>query len=100
MVRTAKGRIPVLPKKINQATGKASNQCTGFNELTWGSRCASYVKSAKKLSQTRFEEIIALAAEYTKLNPNEESEVIEIMDDDDDICAMIVDHSSSEGEMN
>lgn len=48
MVRKAKGRIPTLPKQINQATGKASNQLTGFNELAWGARCANYVKSAKK----------------------------------------------------
>jgi hypothetical protein len=50
MVEKAKGRIPTLPKKINQATGKASHQLTGFNEMSWGARCASYVKSVKKLS--------------------------------------------------
>jgi hypothetical protein len=99
MVRNAKGRIPVLPKKINQATGKASHLLTGFNEMSWGTRCASYVKSAKKLSATRFEEIISLAAEYSKLNQNEDSEVIEVQDDDD-IRANIVDLASSEGEMN
>jgi hypothetical protein len=99
MVRNAKGRIPVLPKKINQATGKASHLLTGFNEMSWGTRCTSYVKSAKKLSATRFEEIISLAAEYTKLNQNEDSEVIEVLDDDD-IRANIVDLASSEGEMN
>jgi hypothetical protein len=101
MVRNAKGRIPILPKKINQATGKASHQLTGFNELSWGSRCSNYVKSAKKLSVSRFEEIISLAAEYTKVNQNfEDDDIIEIPDDDDDIRANIVDHSSSsEGEI-
>ena len=50
MVQKAKGRIPSLPKQLNQATGKASNQLTAFNEIAWGARCSSYVKSAKKLS--------------------------------------------------
>jgi hypothetical protein len=30
MVQKAKGRVLTLPKQINQATGKASNQFTGF----------------------------------------------------------------------
>lgn len=100
MVRNAKGKIPVLPKKINQATGKASHQFTGFNELSWGSRCCNYVKSAKKLSPTRFEEIISIAAEYLKLNQNEDSEIIEIPDEEDDIRANVVDLGSSDEEMN
>jgi hypothetical protein len=100
MVRNAKGRIPALPKKINQATGKASNQLTGFNEIAWGARCSSYVKSAKKLSNSRFDRIISLSAEYMKANYNlEDEEVIEIADDDDDIRANIVDNfSGSEGD--
>ena len=96
MVRNAKGRIPTLPKKINQATGKASHQLTGFNEITWGSRCADYVKSAKKLSASRFQDIISLASEYSKVNQNfEDDDIIEIMDDDDDIRANIIDNFSS-----
>jgi hypothetical protein len=99
MVQNAKGRIPTLPKKINQATGKASHQLTGFNELTWGARCASYVKSAKNISAPRFKEIISLAAEYMKVQNFDDDEIIEIPDDDD-IRANIVDHlSSSEEDM-
>jgi hypothetical protein len=91
----------MLPKQINQATGKASNQFMGFNEGSWGVRCSSYIKSAKKLSASRFDEIILLAAEYLKVGQNlEDDDVIEIADDDDDdIRANIVDHSSgSEGD--
>lgn len=97
MVQNAKGRIPSLPKKINQATGKASHQLTGFNELTWGSRCLNYVKSAKNLSATRFNEIISIAAEYMKVQSFEDDEIIEIPDDDD-IRANIVDNASSDSE--
>ena len=98
MVQKAKGRVPMLPKQINQATGKASNQFTGFNEALWGTRCSSYISSAKKLSASRFDEIISLAAEYLKV---EDDDVIEIADDDDDdIRANIVDVSSgSEGDI-
>ena len=92
----AKGRIPVLPKKINQTTGKASHQLTGFNELAWGLHCSNYVKSAKKLSEARFQEIISLVTEYKKANQNyEDDDIIEVLDDDDDICANIVDPCSS-----
>jgi hypothetical protein len=95
MVRNAKGRIPILPKKINQATGKDSHQLTGFNEVSWGSHCSSYVKSAKKLSTRRFEEIISLATEYTKVSQNfEDDDAIEVLDDEDDIRANIIDLTS------
>jgi hypothetical protein len=50
MVKKAKGQIPTLPKQLNQATGKVSNQFTVFNEVLWGVHCSSYVKSAKRLS--------------------------------------------------
>ena len=98
IVQQSKGPVPAIPKQMNQATGKASNQLTGFNEASWGVHCLSYVKSAKKLSTSRFDQILALAAEYTKAANHEEEEVIEILDDDDDICANIIDLSSgSEG---
>ena len=99
MVQKAKGQIPTLLKQINQATGKASNQFTGFNEASWGAHCSFYIKSAKKLLASQFNEIILLAAEYLKV---ENDDIIEIADDDDnDICANIVDNSSgSEGDIN
>lgn len=94
MVQKAKGRIPTLPKQINQATGRASTHFTGFNEITWGGRCASYVKSAKKLSSSRFMEVIKLATEYSKVQKDDE-DIIEVLDDEDDIRANIVDNTSS-----
>lgn len=92
MVQKSKGPVPTIPKQMNQSTGKASNQLTGFNEASWGARCSSYVRSAKKLSASRFDEILSLSAEYMKGGTNR--------DDDDDIRANIVDQpdSSSEGD--
>jgi hypothetical protein len=100
MVQKAKGRIPTLPKQINQATGKVSNQFTVFNEASWGARCSAYVKSAKKLSTSQFDEIVTISAEYMKASQNlDDEDVIEIPDDDDnDIRANIIDHSSSSEE--
>ena len=97
MVQKAKGQIPILPKQINQATGKVSNLFTVFNEAAWGARCSAYVKSAKKLSTSRFDEIITMSTEYMKASQNlEDEDVIEILDDDDDdIRANIIDYSSS-----
>lgn len=97
MVRKAKGRVPTLPKQINQATGKASNVLTGFNETAWGTRCASYVKSAKKLSASRFDKIFSLSAEFMRSNLNHnDEEAIEIPDDDDIRANIVIDSSGSE----
>ncbi|KAF8227755.1 hypothetical protein L208DRAFT_1404998 [Tricholoma matsutake] len=97
MVKKAKGRIPTLLKQINQATGKVSNQFMVFNEASWGKCCSSYVKLAKNLSASQFNEIITLSAEYMEISQNlEDKDVIEIPDDNDnDIHADIIDHSSS-----
>ena len=46
-----------------------------FNEPLWGTHCSSYVKSAKKLSASRLDEIITLSAEYmVKAGQNLEDE--------------------------
>ena len=95
MVQKAKGKVPTLPKQVNQATGKASNQLMGFNEVTWGLQCRSYVKSTKKLTASRFEKIITLAKKYmTTPRTVESTTVIEIDDGEDDVRANIVDRSS------
>jgi len=96
MVQKAKGKVPTLPKQINHVAGKVSNQSTGFNEVTWGMRCKSYVKSAKKLSGTRFN-VVCLATEFMKVNHHlvdEDDDVIEI-NEDKDIRANTIDISSS-----
>ncbi|KIM74444.1 hypothetical protein PILCRDRAFT_92610 [Piloderma croceum F 1598] len=100
MVQKAKGKIPTLPKQINHTTGKVSNQSTGFNKVTWGVRCKSYVKSAKKLTDDRFDKVVCLATEFMKVNHclvDEDDDVIEI-EEDEDVRANIIDISSSEDE--
>ena len=97
MVRNAKGKIPILPKQINQATGKVS-KAMGFNEVMWGKRCKSYMKSVKGLSPSRFNEIIELATAFMKTTNHiidDDRDVIEIDDDDNhDIRANVIDISS------
>jgi len=98
IVHQSKGPVPAILKQMNQATGKASNQLTGFNKASWGAHCLSYVKSVKKLSTSQFNQILVLAAEYMKAANHEEEEVIKILDDDNNIRANIIDLSSgSEG---
>src|SRR5882724_4017708 len=95
MVQKAKGKVPTLPKHINKATGKASNQLTGFNEVTWGLRCQSYVKSTKKLTASQFDKIITLSKKYmTTPHTVESTTIIEIEEEEDNAHANIVDHSS------
>lgn len=99
MVKQAKGRVPTIPKQMSQATGKPSN-LTVFSDVLWGMCCISYLKSAKNLSNPRFDEIILHAADYMKVSQTvDDEDVIEIPDDEvEDIRANIVDNSSSEGE--
>ena len=96
MVEKAKGKVPTLPKQINQLTGKVSHQLTGFNEVMWGKRCKSYVKSAKGLSASRFDEVVRLATEFMKINHrlvDDDDDIIEI-EEEEDIHANIIDISS------
>jgi len=89
------GKVPTLPKHINKAMGKASNQLMGFNEVTWGLWCQSYVKSTKKLTTSQFEKIITLAKKYMMTPCTVESTtIIEIDEEEDNDHANIVDHSS------
>src|SRR5882724_9056957 len=94
MVQKAKGKVPTLPKHINKATGKASNQLMGFNEVTWGLRCRSYVKSTKKLTTSQFDKIITLAKKYMTTPCTVESTTIIEIEEEEDACANIIDHSS------
>ena len=96
MMQNAKGKVPTLPKQINQSTGRVSHQLTGFNKVMWGTRCKSYVKSAKKLSAIWFDEVVRLATEFTKINHrliDEDDDIIEI-EEEEDIRANIIDISS------
>ena len=93
MVQNARGKVPVLPKQINQTTGKTSKQAIGFNEVVWGTRCKSYVQSIKNISHSRFDEIVGLATEFMKTTHRtvDNDDIIEIEDDDVDIHADIID---------
>jgi hypothetical protein len=95
MAQNAKGKVLTLPKQINKAMGKASNQMMGFNEVNWGVRCRSYVKSTKKLTNAQFDKIIKLATEYmtTTNHMVNDAEIIKI-EDDKDARANIIDCES------
>jgi hypothetical protein len=60
MVRTAKRtKNIVLPKKLNQSTGKISNRQTGFNDVSWGDSTRAYAQSIKaSLSDKSFDKIL------------------------------------------
>ena len=96
MAQNAKGKLPTLPKQINQATSKVSKQAISFNQVTQGKCCIIYVKSAKGLSSSRFNEIMELTSGFmktTNLIINADHEIIEI-DNEEDIRANIIGISS------
>ena len=67
MVRSAKGKGILLPKKLNQSTGRISNPQTGFNDASWGSSTRAYVRGIdKNLSVKSFDIIIRRAKDFAK----------------------------------
>ena len=67
----------------------------GFNEVTWGLQCQSYVKLTKKLTASWFDKIITFAKKYmTTPHAIKSTTVIEIDEEEEDAHANIVDHSS------
>jgi hypothetical protein len=67
LVQSAKSRNIILPKTLNQAMGKRSNQQTGFNDIAWGDATCSYVLSFySNINKERLGKIIAHAKEYMK----------------------------------
>jgi hypothetical protein len=98
--RASKAKGVILPRTINQFTGKESTRQTGFNDAAWGSATRSYAKSASKLPNNKFDEIIEGATEYMKVNrtrnkTTEATEVIEIDDDDERACLVSDDDGHS-----
>src|SRR5882724_7193870 len=67
----------------------------GFNEVTWGLWCQSYIKSTKKLTTSQFDKIMTLAKKYmmTPLTIKSTT-VIEIDEEEDNTHSNVVNHSS------
>lgn len=102
ILNAPKGKLPNLPRNLNESTGKQSTLSTGFNEVNWGARCWAYAKSAQSLSASRFDEICHLASEYMKTTScvTDENDTHDTFDDDDDgVRANIVDNSTSEDDI-
>jgi len=70
MVQKAKGRVPTLPKQVN--------------------------KSAKNLSNSRFDEVVDLTVKCLKTTHHitDDTDVIEIDEEEEDVQANIIDISS------
>lgn len=67
MVRTAKSRNVVLPKRLNKSTGKVSNRQTGFNDASWGDSTRAYVRGINtNLSSKNFDKIINRAMAFAR----------------------------------
>ena len=67
MVHTAKNRNILLPKKLNQSTGKISNCQTSFNDASWGGSTRAYVQGIDtNLSNKYFDIIIDHAKGFAR----------------------------------
>jgi hypothetical protein len=76
MVRTAKGRNILLPKKLNQSTGKVSNRQTGFNDASWGKSTRAYVRGIdSNLSSKNFDIITQRAMAFARKSRRAEDTV-------------------------
>jgi hypothetical protein len=103
MARASKGKMVTLPRTLNLSTGKESIRQTGFSDTIWGKATHGYAKSARSLTNAKFEAIIKDAQEFMKPicahnKTTDPTEVIDIDDDDDDEQACLVDNSGSDTE--
>ncbi|KAG2116937.1 hypothetical protein DEU56DRAFT_748183, partial [Suillus clintonianus] len=103
MVQAAKNKTSILlPKTMNQSTGKVSCRQTGFNDVSWGTSTRAYAKAImKNLREDKFEVIIASAMEFSKKScrPGDDVDDAAVEDDLDlDERAQLVDISDTESE--
>ena len=100
MVNAAKGKTVNLPKTMNLATAKESMRQTGFSDVAWGKATHNYAKSARSLSNAKFDIIIKEAKEFVKpirgRKTTQATEVINV--DEDDKWAYLVDNSDDESD--
>jgi hypothetical protein len=101
MAHASKGKVVNLPRTLNLSTGKDSMRQTAFNDATWGKATRDYVKSARSLSNTKFDVIIRESQEFMKpirsrgKTTEPTTEKMDI-DDCDDERACLVDNSESD----
>lgn len=76
---------------------------TGFNDTTWGKTTRSYVKSARSLSNAKFNAIIQAAQPFVILKPDrvrnkatDAMEVISIDDSEDERAHLVYNSDDNE----
>ena len=103
VARASKGRTVNLPRTFNLSTGRESMRQTGFNDTTWGKTTRSYVKSARSLSNAKFNAIIQAAQPFVILKPDrvrnkatDAMEVISIDDSEDERAHLVYNSDNNE----
>ena len=100
MAHGSKGKTIPLPRTVNRSTSKESTRQTGFSDIAWGKATRGYAKSARSLTDVKFNAIVQDAKEFLKpirsrnKTTTEAMEIINIDDDDDDERAHLVDNES------
>jgi len=97
VAHASKGKTITLPHTLNYFTGKELMRQTGFNGAAWGKATCSYTMSAQSLTKVKFDEIIQGAQPFMNLKSNhpcgkmtEATKVIEINDDDEQACLLVI----------
>jgi hypothetical protein len=70
MARASRGKTVALPRTFNPSTGKVSLRQTGFNDAAWGRATRSYAKSARSLSNVKFNAITQAAQPFVLPKPD------------------------------
>jgi len=97
VAHASKGKTITLPCTLNYFTSKELMHQTGFNDAAWGKATHSYTTSMQSLIKVKFNEIIQGAQPFMNLKSNhahskmtEGTEVIEINDDDEQACLLVI----------
>jgi hypothetical protein len=100
MVNAAKGKAVNLPETMNLATAKESMRQTGFSDIAWGKATRNYAKSARTLTNAKFDILIKEAKGFVKpIRGRKTTQATEVIDvDEDDERAFLVDNSDDESD--
>ena len=91
-----------MPKGINKAAGKESMKALAFGAANWGVDTNDYMKSVEGLKTSSWEKILQLAQVYItpKTSWASSSHVTSNDSGKDESCAMLLDLSDVEDEVN
>ena len=66
MAQVPRGKPIAIPRTFNRTNGKKSTRPTSFSDIAWQKASRAYAKSARALSEAKFDDIVLDALTFVK----------------------------------